>query len=71
MLGVVIDKLSVDENIGLKRKNFVDFCLHLSLFCLFDFSNLLHRVDLNLRAHNLDLVVVHGGVGDHDARVAR
>jgi len=66
LLGVVVNKLSINEDIGLVGKNFVDFSLHLSLLSFLNFTDLLHRVDLDLGAHNLDLVVIEGGVGNHN-----
>lgn len=67
LLGIVINELSVDENVGLVGKDFVNLSLHLHLLGLLDLSDLHDGVDSDLRAEDLNLVVVHGRVGDHDA----
>jgi len=69
LLGVVVDKLSVNENVGSVLKDFVDLSLHLHLLGLLDIGNSGHGVDLDLRAHNLNFIVVHRGVSDEDAGV--
>mmetsp|Transcript_9730 Transcript_9730/g.13306 ORF Transcript_9730/g.13306 Transcript_9730/m.13306 type:complete len:334 (+) Transcript_9730:749-1750(+) len=69
LLGVVVDKLSVDEHVGSVGKDLVHLRLHLLLLGLLDLGNGGHRVNLDFGAHDLDLVVIHGGVGDEDAGV--
>ena len=69
LLGIVINELSVNEDVGLVGKDLVNLPLHLELLSLLDLSDLHDGVDLDLRAEDLNLVVVHGRVGDHDARV--
>lgn len=69
LLGVVVDELSVDEDVGLVGNDLVDLPLHLQLLGLFDLGDLHHGVDLHLGSENLDFVVVHGGVGDEDLGV--
>lgn len=69
LFGVVVNKLPVDENIGLVCKDLIDLFLHLALLGFFELTNILDRVSAHLRAHNLNLVVVHGGVGNHHAAV--
>ena len=66
LLGVVVDELSVNENVGSVLEDFVDLSLHLHLLGLLDLGNGGHGVDLDLGAHNLNFVVVHRGVGDKD-----
>ena len=43
--------------------------LHLFLLGGFDLGDLVHAVDLDLGAHDLDLVVVHGSIGADDLGV--
>ena len=69
LLGVVVDELTVDEDIGLVGKDFVNLGLHLALLSVLNLTNLVHRVDLDLGAHDLDLVVVERGISNHDFRV--
>lgn len=66
LLGIIVDELPVDEDIGLVSQNFVDFALHLKLLSLLDLGDFHDAVDLDLRTHDLDFVVVHGSVCDHD-----
>lgn len=69
LLGVVIDKLSVDKDVGFMGKNFLDLLLHLGFFGFFDFTNLLERVNLYFATHDFDFVVVHWSVSYHNSWV--
>ena len=69
LLRVVVDKLSVNENVGSVGQNFLNLGVHLGLFSSFNVSDGSHGVDLDLGAHDFDLVVVHRRVGDEDTRV--
>ena len=64
--GVVVDELSVDENVASVCENLVAFGFHFFLFGLFDFRHLGHAVDLDAAAVDFDFVRVHGGVGNED-----
>lgn len=69
LLGVVVNELPVDENIGLVLEDIFDLVLHLALLGFFELTNILNRISAYLGSHNLNLVVVHGGVGNHYATV--
>ena len=69
LLRVVIDQLSVDEDIGAVSQDSVNLGLHLLLLSLLDLSNSGHGVDLYLGSHDLNFIVIHGSVGDENARV--
>merc|ERR1711957_1066363 len=69
LLGVVVDELSVDENVGLVGQDALHFIEHLLLLGGFNLTNSAHGVDLNFIAHNFDFIVIHGSVGDHNSAV--
>lgn len=69
LLWIVVDELSVDENVWLILKDLVNLSLHLLFFGFLDLSDLHDRVDLDFRAHDFNLIGVHLGVGDHDSWV--
>jgi len=69
LLGVVVDELSVDENVGLVGQDALHFIEHLLLLGGFNLTNSAHGVDLNFSAHNFDFIVIHGSVGDHNSAV--
>ena len=66
LLWVVINQLTVNENIRFVVKNF--FYLHFHFFFLscLDLGNFIHRIDLNFGAVNFNFVIVHWSVGDED-----
>jgi hypothetical protein len=70
LLGVVVDKLTVDKYVGLVSEDLIDLKLHFALFCLLNIGDTLQGVDANLGAHNFDLIVIHGGIGNHNAGVS-
>lgn len=69
LLGVVIDQLPVDEDVGLVGSDLVDFFTHLLSLGFGDLLHFLQRFDSDSRAVDLDLVVVHRGVADEHAAV--
>ena len=69
LLGVVVDELTVDEDVGAVLADALHLLLHLLLLGELELGHLGHRVDLDARAEHLDLVGVHGRVGDEDLGV--
>jgi len=63
---IIINQLSIDENIRFVCKNFIDFSLHLLFFGFLDISDFQDGINLNLGSQNLNLISVHLGVGNHD-----
>lgn len=66
---VVVDELSVDEDVGFEFEDLGDFGLHFFLFGFFDLGDFFHGVDLDLGSVDFDFVVVHGSIGDEDFSV--
>ena len=69
LLGIVVDELAVDKAVDAVRDDLGHLRLHLILLGRLDLGNLRHRVDAHARAKDLDLVRVHGRVGNEHARV--
>mmetsp|Transcript_56005 Transcript_56005/g.93095 ORF Transcript_56005/g.93095 Transcript_56005/m.93095 type:complete len:336 (-) Transcript_56005:260-1267(-) len=69
LLGEVVDELTVDEAVDTVADDLLALGTHTGALSVLDFSDLGDRVDLDLGAIDLDLVGVHGGVGDEDAGV--
>lgn len=66
LLRVVVDELPVDEDVAPVLEDVFAFLFHLVAFGRLDLRHLGHGVDAHARAVDLDLVRVHGGVGDQD-----
>lgn len=66
LLWVVVDELTVDEDVWFVGEDLVDLLLHLHLLCFFDLGHFHDGIDLDLGTKDLDLVCVHLGVGNHD-----
>merc|ERR1712038_371728 len=69
LFGVIVDQLSVDEDVHIVATDHVHFVLHLLLLSQLQLRNLGHVIHLHSGAEHLDLVRVHGSVGDQDLRV--
>lgn len=67
LLWVVINKLTVDENIRFVVKNLFDLHFHFFFLGCLDLCNFIHRIDLNFRAMNFNFVIVHRSVGNKDS----
>eukprot|EP00756_Hemistasia_phaeocysticola_P026693 Hpha_TRINITY_DN16078_c0_g1::TRINITY_DN16078_c0_g1_i1::g.117679::m.117679 len=69
LLGVVVDELAVDEHVAPEGQNALHLRLHLLLLRLLDVCDSVHRVNLNARPEDLDLVGVHRRVGNQNLTV--
>jgi hypothetical protein len=69
LLGVVVDQLSVNKNVGSMGQNFLNLSSHLSFLSSLNVGDGGHGVDLDLGAHNLNFIVVHGSVSNENAWV--
>ena len=69
LLWVVVDQLSVDEDVGSMGQDFLNLIVHLLLLSSLNFGDGSHGVDLDLGAHNLNFIVVHGSVSNKNAWV--
>jgi hypothetical protein len=66
LLWIVVDELSVDEDIWLILKDLFDLSLHLLFFGLLDLRDFQNRVDFDFSSHDFDLIGIHLGVSDHN-----
>lgn len=71
LLGEVVDQLPVDEDVDTMLHNLLALLQHALLLSLLDFHNLIHARGLHLAAKDLDLVGVHGRVGNKDLGVLK
>ena len=69
LLGVVVDELAVDIDVGVVGGYLVHLLLHLHLLSFRNLLDLFQGLDPHPGAVDLDLIVVHGGVGGQDFAV--
>mmetsp|Transcript_5591 Transcript_5591/g.9776 ORF Transcript_5591/g.9776 Transcript_5591/m.9776 type:complete len:440 (-) Transcript_5591:876-2195(-) len=62
----VVHKLTVNEYITSRLEDLLHLSLHFLLFRLLNLSHGIHRVNLDARAVDLDLVSIHRGVRNHN-----
>jgi len=68
LLGVVVDEEAVDEDVAAGCEDALDLLAHLLLLGALELGDRRGVLGLGGRAVDLDLVRVHGRVGDQDAR---
>lgn len=64
LLGIVVDELTIDEDVAAVRNDSFHFCSHLGLLGRFDFGDLGSRLDTDATAKHFDLVRIHWRIGD-------
>mmetsp|Transcript_97728 Transcript_97728/g.174097 ORF Transcript_97728/g.174097 Transcript_97728/m.174097 type:complete len:255 (-) Transcript_97728:746-1510(-) len=63
LVWIIVNQLSVDENIAAMPDNLPNLCLHLLLLCSLNLGHCFEGVDLDFSPIDLDLVRVHLAVG--------
>ena len=66
LLGVVVDQLSVDENVDVVLADEIHLVLHFLLLRNLNLGHLGHVLNADSGAEHFDLVRVHGGIGNQD-----
>lgn len=69
LLGVVVNKLTINEDIRFVVQNFLDFHFHFFFLSCLNFGNFIHRINLNFWAMNFNFIIVHGSVCNKNSRI--